>query len=63
LSDKKEKYIKYTMALNGRWSMILNTITNQKLATASEGSMEGWCDRQEAWGKSNSIVLGALDNK
>jgi len=43
--------------------MILNATTNQKLAAATEGSMEGRCDEQEARGKRNSIVLGALDVK
>jgi len=41
--------------------MILNATTNQKLAAATEGSMEGRCDEWEAWGECNSIVLGALD--
>jgi len=41
--------------------MILNATTNQKLAAATEGSMEGRCDEREARGKRNSIVLGALD--
>ncbi len=41
--------------------MIINAITNQKLMAATEGSMEGRCNKQEAWGKRNSIVLGALD--
>ncbi len=58
---KKEKYIKYTTALNGRRSMILNATTNQKLVAVTEGSMEGRCDKQEARGKRNSIVLWALD--
>jgi hypothetical protein len=61
LSDKKEKYIKYTTALNDCQSMILNATTNKKLAAAMEGSMEGRYDEREAQGKSNSIVLGALD--
>jgi hypothetical protein len=49
------------MALNGRRLMILNAITNQKLAAGMKRSMEGRCDEREAWGKRNSIVLGALD--
>ena len=40
--------------------MIVNATTNQKLATAMEGSMEGRFDEREAHGKRNSIVLGAL---
>ena len=41
--------------------MIINTTTNQNLVAAMEGSMEGRCVEREAWGKCNSIVLGALD--
>jgi hypothetical protein len=41
--------------------MILNVTTNQKLAAATDGSMEGRCDEREARRKRNSIVLGALD--
>ena len=54
-------YIKYTAALNGCWSKILNATTNQKLVAATEGCMEGRFNKQEAQGKHNSIVLGALD--
>jgi hypothetical protein len=43
--------------------MIINATTNQKLEAATKGSMEGSCDEQEAQGKRNSIVLGALDVK
>ena len=53
--------IKYTAALNGRRSTILNATTNQKLAAATEGSMEGRFDEREAQGKCISIVLGALE--
>jgi hypothetical protein len=41
--------------------MIINATTKQKLAAATEGSMEGRCDEREAQGKRNFIVLGALD--
>jgi hypothetical protein len=43
--------------------MIINATTNQKLAAATEGSIEGRYDEWEAQGKRNSIVLGALDVK
>jgi len=43
--------------------MIINATTNQKLAAVTKGSMEGICDKREAQGKRNSIVLGALDFK
>ncbi len=61
LSDKKEKNIKYNVALNGRRSMVLNATTNQKQTAAMERSMEGGCDKWEVRGKYNSIVLGVLD--
>ena len=63
LIDKKIQNIKYTAALNGHRSMIINATTNQKLVAATKGSMEGSCDKREAQGKRNSIVLGALDVK
>ncbi len=53
--------IKYTAALNGRRSMILNATTNQKLAAAMKGSMEGRFGKREVQGKRNSNVLGVLD--
>ena len=51
------------MALNGRRWMILNATTNQKLAAATEGSMERRRDKREGQEKRNSIVLWALDVK
>jgi hypothetical protein len=63
LRNKKEKNRKYTMALNGRRWMILNATTNQKLAAATEGSMERRRDKREGQEKRNSIVLWALDVK
>ena len=63
LIDEKIYNIKYTAALNGRRSMILNATTNQKLAATTEGSMEGRCNEREARGKRNSIVLGALNGE
>ncbi len=41
--------------------MILNAITNQKLAAGVESSMEGRCNEREVWEKRNPIVLGVLD--
>ncbi len=46
------------LAIDGRQSNILHTTTNQKQAAAMEGSMEGRCDKWEAWGKHNTIVSG-----
>ena len=60
--DQQKIYnIKFTAALNGHRLMVLNATANQKLAAVTEGSIEGRCDKREAWGKCNSIVLGALD--
>ena len=61
LSVEKEKNLKYTTTVDGCRLMILNATTNQKLAAATEGSMEGRCDEREVQGKHMSIVLGALD--
>jgi hypothetical protein len=61
IKQQKIFNIKYTTALNGRRSMILNATTNQKFAAETEDSMEGRFDEREAQGKHNSIVLGALD--
>ncbi len=63
IDQQKIFNIKYTAALNGRRSMILNATNNQKLAAVTEGSMEGRFNKREAQGKHNSIVLGALDIK
>ncbi len=40
--------------------MIINATTNQKLAAATEGSMEGICDKRDTWGTCDSIVLVAI---
>ncbi len=62
--DRQKIYnIKYTTALDGCRSIIINATTNQKLTAATEGSMEGRCVKQEARGKCNYIVLWALDIK
>ncbi len=63
MRDKKEENIKYTKALNGRRSMILNATTNKKLVAETEESMDGKCSEREVRGKRNSIVLGVLDVK
>ena len=52
--------IKYTLALDGRRSIILYTTTNQKHAeTANEGTNRRW-DWGGAWGVWNTIVSGAI---
>ncbi len=61
LNNKKETKIKYTAALNGHRSMILNATTNQNQVALTERSMEVRCDKWKVQGKCNSIVLGVLD--
>ena len=56
VKNKQKK--KYVLAIDGRQSNILHTTTNQKQATATEGSMEGRCNKWEVWGKHKTIVLG-----
>jgi len=52
--------IKYTLALDGRRSIILYTTTNQKPAEmANEGTDRSW-DRGGAQGQHNIIVLGTI---
>jgi hypothetical protein len=60
LSDKNIYIIKYTAALHGCRSIIIKVTTNQKLAAATEGSMEGIFHKQDAWGTCDSIVLVAI---
>ncbi len=59
-SNEKIYIIKYTAALNGCRLMIISATTNQKLAAAMEGRMEGICDERDAWGTCDSIVLVAI---
>jgi hypothetical protein len=55
-SGKKEKKIKYIVALDGRQLMIYYATTNQKQAFTTEER----CGEREAQGKHYAIVLGAL---
>ncbi len=59
LSNKKEK-IKIHHGL--KWPPVddFNATTNQKLAAATMGSMDGRYNKREARGKRNSIVLGGV---
>ena len=59
-SDAKIIKIQYMVAFIGRQLADLNTTTNQKQAVAREGSMEGMCDKRDAWGTWDSIVLVAI---
>ncbi len=59
-SDTKIIKIQYMVAFIGRQSANQNTTTNKKQATATEGSMKGIFNEQDAWGKRTAIILGAL---
>ena len=59
-SDTKITKIQYMVAFIGRQLADQNTTTNQKQAATTEGSMEGICDKRDAWGKRDAIILGAL---
>ena len=55
-SNTKIMKIKYTVGLIGRQLVDQNTTTNQKQAAATDGSMEGICDKRDAWGKHDAII-------
>ena len=46
-NDEKIKNEKYVVAFGGLQAMIFNTTTNQKQASATEGTMEGRRDERE----------------
>ena len=51
--------MKYTTTLDSRQSTTARTTTNQKQAATIEGSTEGTrCDKRDAWGKRDTIILG-----
>jgi hypothetical protein len=56
--DEKNWEMGWVLAIDGRRSNILHTKTNRKQAAATEGTMKGRRDEQEAWGKHDTIVLG-----
>ena len=49
--------MKYTVAFR---RPPINKYPNQKQVAAMEGSMKGRCDKREARGKHNTIILGVL---
>ncbi len=48
----------WALAIDGRRLRILHTLTNQKQAAATEGTMKGRHDEREAGGKHDTIVFG-----
>ncbi len=61
-SNNEKIYILNTpLPLDGRRSTTAHTTTNQKQASATEESIERMCAGREAWGKHNTIVLGAIE--
>ena len=59
-SNTKIIKIQYMVAFIGHQLANQNTTTNQKQATAMEGSMDVIFDERYAWGKRDAIILGAL---
>ncbi len=59
-SNAKIIKIQYMVAFICRQLAFQNTTTNQKQVVVTEGSMEGIWDKQDAWGKHDAIILGAL---
>ena len=59
-SNAKIIKIKYMVVLIGHQSVDKKTTTNQKKVATTEGSMEGICNKRDAWGKHDAIILGAL---
>ncbi len=60
MERQKIKIKKCIVALDGRRLMIYYATTNQKQASGTEGGMKERCNKREAQGKHNTIVLGAL---
>jgi hypothetical protein len=59
-SDTKIIKIQYMVSFIGRQLANQNSTTNQNQAVATKGIMEGIFDEQDAWGKHDAIILGAL---
>jgi hypothetical protein len=57
-SDEKNREMGWALGVDGRRLKILHTTTNQKQAAATEGTMKGRRDEQEARGKHDTIVFG-----
>ena len=57
-SNKKNREMGWALTIDGRRLNILHITTNQKHAVATEGTMKGRRDEQEARGKHDTIVLG-----
>ena len=52
--------IQNMVAFIGLQLVAQNTTTNQKQAGVMKGSKEGICNKQDAWGERDAIILGAL---
>jgi hypothetical protein len=57
-SNEKNREMGWALAIDGRRLNILHTTTNQKQVAATEGTMKGRHDEQEARGKHDTIVFG-----
>ena len=56
--QRKNREMGWVLAIDGRRLKFLHTTTNQKQATATEGTMKGRRDKREAQGKHDTIVFG-----
>jgi hypothetical protein len=59
-NDKKEKNIKFIVALDAHQLTTKYTTTNQKQEATMKGSTEGMCNEREVCGKRDTVVLGVL---
>jgi hypothetical protein len=57
-SNEKNREMGWALAIDGRRLKILHTTTNQKQVAATEGTMKGRRNEQEARGKHDTIVFG-----
>ena len=56
-SNKKNREMSWALGIDSRRPNILHTTTYQKQVAATEGTMKGRRDRQEARGKHDTIVV------
>ncbi len=61
LNDEKKTKLLYTLALDGRQTIILHATTNQKQAPIMEESRERRQDYRGAWGGVNPSFLATIE--
>ena len=58
MKRQKNREMGEALAIDGCQLNILHTTTNQKQVAATEGSMEGKCNKWEVRGKHDTIISG-----